>query len=1005
MDFGPGISVSEVTVNSDTSLTAIINVDPAAGLGPRTVVVRNVSPSGAQALTGSFQVVSPQPPPPYIQYVSPNVGLRGQTFTISIIGSNTHFDPTPNATTIDFGDPGTAGIQINSFQVTSPTSARVNITIAASATIGSRTISVLTHTATGDEVVQAQFSVVQATPVLSIVDPVSGMQGATVTVNLVGQYTGFNDTTEFDFGPGVTVDVSNVLGANVAQLTLSISQLATLGLRFVTVTTGSEVVTAPFSVTPSTAVIVSVAPNTARQGELLGVAVVGQNTHWDSGTTFSLGSGIDVVGALVDSPTHATLSLSVSAPAPLGAHAITAMTGGEVATLANAFVVQPGTPLILSSSPGSGSQQANVTLTILGQATAWDATTTVDLGAGVVVQSVQPTSATSLTVSAVVDPLATLGYRTLTVTTGAQVLAVSNAFLVTVGPAAISLLSPNEAGQGATLDVAISGVNTHFVNGVTSVSFGVGVAVNDVTVQGGSSATANITVSAGASVGLRSVSAVTLGETATIGNGFNIVQTVPFIQFVTPASAAQGATLDLTVVGSLTNFTAPTTFDFGPGVTVNTVTPVSLTQATVNVSISPVAARTTRAVSATTGGVTATGANLFTVAAGPAYISAVEPNNGQLGQVGLVVTVSGFATHFTAGTPLVSFGAGVTVTQVVVDSATQLRATVTIDPLAPVQANDVVVTTLGEVATLQGGFSVQRPFVSTVTPASAYQEQTLDVVVTGVNTHFAVGVTTAAFGPGVTINHVTVTSATQATVNVTVLLAAAPGLRTVTMATGLESASGTGLFTVLAKETPVITWPTPADIIYGTALGTTQLNAQANVPGTFVYTPAAGTVLSAGLAQPLSVAFTPDNTIRYFGANATVFINVAKAPQAALTITGAPASAVYNTGFTVATAGGSGTGAVTLCRDWCVHQHRWRCFHHDDERDRYLLDYRDQGWRHELSRGVDRGGAGDRRQGHASHAGRHRSPSDRHERDKLHGGRHGWQRRRSVVIQCDRRLQ
>jgi len=34
--------------------------------------------------------------------------------------------------------------------------------------------------------------------------------------------------------------------------------------------------------------------------------------------------------------------------------------------------------------------------------------------------------------------------------------------------------------------------------------------------------------------------------------------------------------------------------------------------------------------------------------------------------------------------------------------------------------------------------------------------------------------------------------------------------------------------------------------VYGTALGATQLNATASVPGTFVYAPPAGTVLNAG---------------------------------------------------------------------------------------------------------------------------------------------------------------
>jgi len=58
-----------------------------------------------------------------------------------------------------------------------------------------------------------------------------------------------------------------------------------------------------------------------------------------------------------------------------------------------------------------------------------------------------------------------------------------------------------------------------------------------------------------------------------------------------------------------------------------------------------------------------------------------------------------------------------------------------------------------------------------------------------------------------------------------------------------------------AKTTPTITWATPAEIHYGTALSATQLDATASVAGTFVYTPAAGGVLPPG-AHSLSVTFT-----------------------------------------------------------------------------------------------------------------------------------------------------
>lgn len=78
-------------------------------------------------------------------------------------------------------------------------------------------------------------------------------------------------------------------------------------------------------------------------------------------------------------------------------------------------------------------------------------------------------------------------------------------------------------------------------------------------------------------------------------------------------------------------------------------------------------------------------------------------------------------------------------------------------------------------------------------------------------------------------------------------------------------------------ESPTITWDAPDDVTYGTLLNDTQLNATASVAGTFVYSPASGAVLNAGLAQQLSVTFTPDDTIHYQQVTAFVSINVLKA--------------------------------------------------------------------------------------------------------------------------------
>jgi hypothetical protein len=81
----------------------------------------------------------------------------------------------------------------------------------------------------------------------------------------------------------------------------------------------------------------------------------------------------------------------------------------------------------------------------------------------------------------------------------------------------------------------------------------------------------------------------------------------------------------------------------------------------------------------------------------------------------------------------------------------------------------------------------------------------------------------------------------------------------------------------ITKATPTITWNNPADIAPGVPLGTAQLNATASVPGTFVYTPLAGTVLPIGNAQPVSVVFAATDSVDYNSAAASVTINVKSA--------------------------------------------------------------------------------------------------------------------------------
>ncbi|MGB9941091.1 PKD domain-containing protein [Methanosarcina sp.] len=111
-----------------------------------------------------------------------------------------------------------------------------------------------------------------------------------------------------------------------------------------------------------------------------------------------------------------------------------------------------------------------------------------------------------------------------------------------------------------------------------------------------------------------------------------------------------------------------------------------------------------------------------------------------------------------------------------------------------------------------------------------------------------------------------------------------PGTYTVNLTAsnpnGTSSKTATIIVLPALLKTPTITWNNPADIKAGTALSSEQLNAIAtdpntgnSVPGTFVYTPAAGTVLSAG-SQTLHVDFTPTDAATYNTASKDITINV-----------------------------------------------------------------------------------------------------------------------------------
>ena len=434
-NFGSGITVSTFQVSNSTTINAVIDIDPAAQNGYRTVFVQ----AGSQGLASNFQVYTPPPPVPYIPYFWPTSGLPGPTFTVRLTGQNTHWDPVTR--TANFGN----NVTINTFQVLGPGSAIANISIDPAAPASNNVVTLIT----GTEIVTTGFNVVVSVPTLSIVDPGSALQGANnANVNIIGQYTVFDKTTTFNFGQGITVSSVTVLGPTIATASINIAQFAQLGGRGVTATTGGLTIGgAGFTVTPSLALISAISPNTALAGQTVTVDVQGQNTHWSLATVFTFGDGIMVTYAVVNSPTDATVTISIPPLAGEGATGATAVTAGEVASIINAFVDQPGAPYLLSSGSSSVPQQGTVTFTILSQATTWTTTPpTVSYGPGIVLPNTNVTGDTSLTVTGFAQPTTPVGYRNLSVMAGLQTLTLP--YAVYVAPVRPSSTASRRRRQG-----------------------------------------------------------------------------------------------------------------------------------------------------------------------------------------------------------------------------------------------------------------------------------------------------------------------------------------------------------------------------------------------------------------------------------------------------------------------------------------------------------------------------------------------------------------------------
>lgn len=624
-------------------------------------------------------------------------------------------------------------------------------------------------------------------PTLGTVATPNGVQGTTVVVALSGTNFVPGATTVVVSGTGVSVSSVTVASPTSASASLAIAATAQLGTHTVAVITpGGTSGTVSFTVTPPAPTLAAILPGAGVQGTTANMSFSGTNFLAGATTVNVSGTGITVQNVSVSSPTTMTADFVIASGATLADRTITVTTAGGTSG-AQTFSLKPPPPTVTAVSPANGVVGTIVSATLTGTNFVPGAIV-VASGTGVVVTDVAVASSTSITAKLTVAVDASLGARTLTVTTAGGT---TTSQLFTVLPPAPTTtgITPASGIQGTAVGVTIAGTN--FVQGATSLAVsGAGVVVSNLTVTSGTSLTATFTIAADAPVGTRAVTVTTAGgATATLSFAVNLP--APTLTSVSPPVGVRTSAVAMTLTG--TNFVAGGTAVTvaGTGVTVTNVNVTSTTTLTATFSLDAAAPIGDRAVTVTTVGGTSN-PQTFTVLGIAPTISSILPTAAALGAT-VTATITG--TNFAAGATVQLSGTGVTAANVIVGSATSLTVDLTVAANAALGARNVTVTANGRTSNA-ATFTVnpQAPTLVTVAPNTGAQGGAQTVTLTGTN--FVAGASILVSGSGVTVSNINVVNGTTITADFSVAAGATLGARTVSVTTS-GGTTGTQTFTII----------------------------------------------------------------------------------------------------------------------------------------------------------------------------------------------------------------
>ncbi len=777
--------------------------------------------------------------------ISPPSGAQGTNVPVALTGTNFAANSTVNVSG--------SGVTVSNVQVVSATQITAAFQIAANAPLGGYTVSVTSGGVNSNGVT---FTVVTMVPILNSLTPSSGGAGNTVPVTLTGANFVAGATLS-SMNSGLSFSNVNVVSGTQITATFTIASNATPGSAPVMVTTSygtSNAVTYTIQplFTPIRVDAGSKQPYTDALGQV-----------WSADTGFTGGALYGINHAISGTPAptlyqtlHYSFStMSYQATVPNGQYTVNlkfeenqfnqagkrlfnvllngqkvltnfdeyaaagaqyqavdvplpvTVTNGAInlqfvpvvnATGVYAIEIAAGTPpapTISSITPSTGSIGTAVPVTIVGTNLASDVV--INAGPNITVSNLVVVSATQVTATFNIGATAAPGQANVTVTTTGGTTP-SSPFTISSGPTLTSI-SPTNGVQGTNVPVTLTGANFG-ANSTVNVS-GSGVTVSNVQVVSASQITATLGIAANATTGGDTVT-VTSGGQNSNGVTFTVTAPAPTLTSISPTSGVQGTNVPVTLTG--TNFAANSTVNVsGGGITVSNVVVVSATQITATLGIAANATTGGDTVTVTSGGQNSNGVT-FTVTAPAPTLTSISPTSGVQGtNVPVILAGANFAANSTVNVS----GSGITVSNVVVVSATKITATFGIAANAATGGDSVTVTSAGQNSNgVTFTVNAPAPTLTSISPPSGAQGTNVPVALTGTN--FAANSTVNVSGSGVTVSNVQVVSATQITAAFQIAANAPLGGYTVSVTSGGVNSNGV-TFTVVTMV-PILNSLTPS---------------------------------------------------------------------------------------------------------------------------------------------------------------------------------------------------